>query len=267
MREESGVGPVERGPHDEVVERTPGEREAHEPDLHEQHAPVPRRPQVAHVRQPHDREVRACGEHERDQHGREPREARERGPSQLGRPYQTRRHRREPADPERRGADVHPVGDLRLPRRAGIERRRGPTREPAGKTARARTQARAARRGRAATTGRCSASTSAKPSVIDDERVAEARRRHRREVAVEEVARTAAAARPPREARTRRCPRAGSRARRARRDGDAGARARAARRSPRRQISRKPSAPIANASPRNHSQRTRCSVVVGPPAP
>ena len=36
---------------------------------------------------------------------------------------------------------------------------------------------------------------------------------------------------------------------------------------PRAQISRKPSEPMVSASARNHSQRTTCSIRVGPPAP
>ena len=73
------------------------------------------------MRQPYDRQVRAGTEHERDRDRRQLREAREHRASQLRRsePDESR-HRRQPADPERRGSDVHPVGELGLPRRARI---------------------------------------------------------------------------------------------------------------------------------------------------
>ena len=63
--------------------------------------------------------------------------------------------RREAADPERGRRDVHPVGDLRLPRRTGVDGVVARDREPADEhRARSRAPARAARPGRAATRGR-----------------------------------------------------------------------------------------------------------------
>ena len=139
-----------RGHGEEVVHGAPGERERDEPELHEQHVAVARRPEVVDVRQPQDAQVRPRDEQQGDEHGREPREAQERRAPQLGR----RRpddggELHEPADPERRRAQVHPVGELGEPRVAGVRRRVAREREPRREDEpEQRTPARAARAGR-----------------------------------------------------------------------------------------------------------------------
>ena len=92
----------------------PRERDGDERELHEQHLPVARasrgRRAAAAARSLRYDPGR---DHERDQHRREPREAQERLAPQLrrGRPH-GHGERDEPADPERRRREVHPVGEL-----------------------------------------------------------------------------------------------------------------------------------------------------------
>ena len=97
--------------------------------------PVAGRPEIVQVRQPHDAEIDPRREEQRDENRRELREAQERLTPQRGRDRPDRdEHRREAADPQRRRGEVHPVGDLRLPRRARVDgvvaREREAAREP-----------------------------------------------------------------------------------------------------------------------------------------
>ena len=100
------------------------ERERDEPELHEQHVPVPRPPEVVHVRQAEHAQIRARREQQGDEHRRQAREAEERHAPKL------RRRRpddgdelHEPPDPERRRTQVHPVRELREPGVARVRRR------------------------------------------------------------------------------------------------------------------------------------------------
>ena len=154
--EEAVVRPVERRPDDEVVERTPEEREAHEPDLHEQHLAVALRPEVVQVRQPDD----ARGRSRRTSTsaistGREPREADERLRRSCGAPNQSRPAIVASPPIQSDAAEMctqsaisvfhdEPGSTASCPDTRGRRRR----------AARARTPARAARPGRAATPGR-----------------------------------------------------------------------------------------------------------------
>src|SRR5439155_13112128 len=89
-------------------------------ELDEQHATVAGSPEVAQLGQPNDAQVDPRTEHDRNQSRREPREAEEGGAAQrrsLGPDDEGQLY--EPADPEGRGRQVRPVGELRAPRRAG----------------------------------------------------------------------------------------------------------------------------------------------------
>ena len=124
-----------------------------------------------------------------------------------------------------------------------------------------------ARPDRAATTRNTRARTSAKASVITTNAVAEPRlprsARGRRRGSRPNGSCNA----PPSAARTPRSRPAVRRPPRRRQQPRCSVRAGGGTSRPRRTISRSPSAPIVSASPRNQSQRTTCSSVVGPPAP
>ncbi len=174
---------------EELVHTAPGERGAHERDLHEQHLAVAHRPQVVDVRQPDEAEIDARREHEHDRHRRQLGEPAERDAAQLRRAAPgDADHRDQAADPQRRGADVHPVRELAQPRRALVDRV-VPGQREAGDEQERQHKRRVEER-----------LTVEQPREVDqcehdgvaerhdDERVAESRRRHRRQVAVEEAA-------------------------------------------------------------------------------
>ena len=97
------------------------------------------RPEVRELRQAEDAEVHAGGDEQRDQHRRQPRVAQERLPAQLGRERpDDERELHEPAEPEARRREVHPVRELRLPRRARVGGRVPGEREPRGEHERER---------------------------------------------------------------------------------------------------------------------------------
>ena len=185
-----------------------GARSDDEPDLHEQHAAVAARPQVAQVRQADDREVHAGAEHERDQHRREPREAHERRAAKL------RRAGPEQRAPSSRAPPIQSDAAERCTQSAisvfhdepGSTASCPETREPAGEHDRERERRherldaveqprevdeREHEREDRASSSRTRRRTASSPSARD-------RRRG--------TARTAAAARPPRAARTRAIP-------------------------------------------------------------
>ena len=149
--------------------RAPGQRERDEPELHEQHLPVAARPEVGEVRQPQDAQVDPGREQQR-------RSARSRGARSAG----TRCRRSagssgqttnasctSPPTQSAAAREVHPVGELREPRRAGVGGRVAREREARRRTrARAGTPARAAASRSVSQARKSSAATSAKPSVI-----------------------------------------------------------------------------------------------------
>ena len=173
---------------------------------------------------------------------------------------QEQRHRRERADPERRSREMEPVGDLGLPRRAGIDRVVSRHGQPAGEHD-SENERRHER-----------LDAVEQPREVDEreherederhrhERVPEPRRRHRREIAVEEpperqLQRVLGAERERDDAGVDRRERAETC-----RDRDPPLELARGTRSPRSTISRSPSAPIVNARPRNQIQRMTCSV-------
>ena len=122
-RSAPGVSPrSSRGAHEEVMHRSPAERDADDRDLDEQGMAVVGRPEIGERRQAGDREIGA-GEHEhRHEDGRDPGEAEERAPPQRRRERpDARRQGNEAADPEDRGDEVQPVGELGQERRVRLD--------------------------------------------------------------------------------------------------------------------------------------------------
>ena len=114
-----------------------------EPELDEQHVAVAGRPEVVHVRQTQDAEIRPCDEQQSDEHRREAREAEERRAPQA---------RRAPARRPRRAGRAHRSRGLRrsgAPSRRARRARSARRRPPSGPRARVPTRGRGRRRTRA----------------------------------------------------------------------------------------------------------------------
>ena len=141
------------------------------------------------VRQAEHAEIGPCGEQERDEHGGDAREAEEDDAPEHGCPRPDDRDElHEASDPERRGGEVHPVGELREPRVAGVGGRVAREGEPGGEAEperEHRPEERAAT-GQPREEEQCRHQREAE--LHHDERPAEARpARDRRQVAVEEA--------------------------------------------------------------------------------
>jgi len=96
------------------MHRSPAQRNADDRDLDEQGMAVVGRPEIRNGRQAGDREIRAREHEHGDENGGDPGEAEERTPPQRrGERPDARRQGNESADPEDRGDEVQPVGQLR----------------------------------------------------------------------------------------------------------------------------------------------------------
>jgi hypothetical protein len=95
------------------VDPAPGERDEDEADLDEQRPTVRRLPQIRDGRQALDRDDGPGDDEHADQGDRDPGEAQKGGAAERWSEWpDDDRQREHPSDPQHRGDQVHPVGDL-----------------------------------------------------------------------------------------------------------------------------------------------------------
>jgi hypothetical protein len=106
---------------DEVVNGTPGQRDADDRELDQEEAAVQRLPEIARLGEADEGEVGAGEHHDADEDDRDPREAEERcPPKRRGERPHEEGQRRKAADPDAGCDEVDPVRALRQPRRVRL---------------------------------------------------------------------------------------------------------------------------------------------------